>query len=349
MNYFEFVNKYQKVVVTEFNNSVDNCIKHPVVSVHLVTFNHVLYIQRAIDSILMQQTDFEFEVIIGDDDSTDGTRDICIDYAKRFPEKVKLFLHDRRNNIQVYNTPCLIFQYIYNSFHLRGTFIATLSGDDYWMDPLKLQKQYDFLVTHPDVSLCYHRFNVINESNNIILNEEMGVKYERISRSIRPLTSMFINFFKFDIPNQFAEVLAEDSFGNYLLSLIGGKKFLDNIQPAIYRSHSNSIWSSKSILFKSEIDVITVSKIKESFYSTVSKREKSSIQEILTMKLLRRAFFKSIYTKESHISIWKFFFKDCQDNNISIVTIIRTLFKNLYFEFYATASSSRYYFLRKWS
>ena len=85
-----------------------------------------------------------FEILVGEDASSDGTRDVCIAYAKKYPKKIKLFLHSRENNIRVYGKPTAKFNSAYNSYNAKGKYIAICEGDDFWTDPLKLQKQVDF-------------------------------------------------------------------------------------------------------------------------------------------------------------------------------------------------------------
>ena len=122
--------------------------KHPVVSVHMITYNHEPYIRQAIEGIMMQKTDFEFELVIGEDCSQDKTREICFEYQKKYPDKIRvLWWHE--NVSQLGGNGRRV------SAHCRGEFIALCEGDDYWIDPLKLQKQVDVMKQHPNVGLCF--------------------------------------------------------------------------------------------------------------------------------------------------------------------------------------------------
>ena len=89
----EFFKKYQKVPVVEYKNKVG---KDPLVSVSVIAYQHEKYIKKCLDGILMQKTDFSFEILIGEDDSSDDTRKICIEYAKEYPTMIRLFLHSRK-------------------------------------------------------------------------------------------------------------------------------------------------------------------------------------------------------------------------------------------------------------
>ena len=124
---------------------------NPKVSVCMITYNHENFIAQAIESVLMQKINFPYEIIIGDDFSNDGTRDILIEYQKNYPNIIKLILHTHRNP----GAPGMI-NWVSTYYSAQGEYIAELEGDDYWNDPDKLQKQIDFLDSHPDYSCCFH-------------------------------------------------------------------------------------------------------------------------------------------------------------------------------------------------
>jgi glycosyltransferase involved in cell wall biosynthesis len=109
-----------------------------------------------LDSVLSQRVNFPWEIIVGEDESTDGTREICIEYAKRYPNLIKLFLRSRKDVIYVNGKPTGRYNMIENIKAARGKYIALLEGDDFWLDPFKLQKQVDFLDANPDCIVCHH-------------------------------------------------------------------------------------------------------------------------------------------------------------------------------------------------
>lgn len=124
----------------------------PLVSICSITYNHAPYIRECIDGFLMQKTNFPIEIIINDDCSNDGTTEIIKEYAAKYPNIIHPIYHDEnqyqkgiRGMFQKFVIP-----------HARGKYIALCEGDDYWTDPLKLQKQVDFLESHPTFSLCFH-------------------------------------------------------------------------------------------------------------------------------------------------------------------------------------------------
>ena len=116
----------------------------PVVSVCVVTYQHKDFIRSCLDGILMQKTNFPFEIILGEDESTDGTREICKAYAEKYPDKIKLFLRSRKDVIYINQHATGRFNFMENLKAARGKYIAFCEGDDYWIDEYKLQKQVDF-------------------------------------------------------------------------------------------------------------------------------------------------------------------------------------------------------------
>jgi glycosyltransferase involved in cell wall biosynthesis len=168
MTFQEFKYIYQKAAVIEYPNEKGD---GPLVSVCVQTYQHAPYIRECLDGILMQKTDFPFEILLGEDASTDGTREICLEYANKYPDRIRLFLHDRRNNIAVLGKATGRFNFLYNIFNARGRYIALCEGDDYWTDALKLQKQVDLLQENPDCSLVVGGYRSFNENTG----EEMEV------------------------------------------------------------------------------------------------------------------------------------------------------------------------------
>lgn len=154
------IHRLEKKKVIEFPNQVE---ENPVVSVIVLTHNHETYIKQCLDSILSQVTTFPYEIIVGEDESSDGTRSICEDYAIKYPENIRLFLHHRENNIAINGKPTGRFNFLYSLHIAKGKYIAMCDGDDYWTDNSKLQKQVDFLETHGDASFCHHAFHVLQE------------------------------------------------------------------------------------------------------------------------------------------------------------------------------------------
>jgi glycosyltransferase involved in cell wall biosynthesis len=155
--YFETDIFQQKNIEQEYlgDSKVINEIE-PIVSVHVITYNHVDYIEQCIYSILSQQTSFAFEIILGEDDSTDGTRELCQKLAEQNQDKIRLFLRSSEDKIFINGVKTGKFNNVAGMVACRGKYIAVCEGDDYWTDPLKLQSQFDFLETNTDCVLCHH-------------------------------------------------------------------------------------------------------------------------------------------------------------------------------------------------
>lgn len=128
------------------------------VSVLILAYNHENYIRQSLDGALNQQTNFSYDIWVHDDASTDGTQAILKEYQARYPDKIKLVLQET-NVFQRGIKPLTTFIYP----KLTSDYVAYCEGDDYWVDPTKLQKQVDFLDAHPDYSLCAHDVEVVFE------------------------------------------------------------------------------------------------------------------------------------------------------------------------------------------
>lgn len=125
-------------------------MEKPLVSISLVAFNAEAYIRDAIEGCLMQEVDFPYEIIIHDDASTDNTAKIIKEYADKYPELIIPILQSKNQFSQGIE---IIARNIVPK--ASGKYIAFVEGDDYWIDPLKLQQQIDFMESHPDTSMCF--------------------------------------------------------------------------------------------------------------------------------------------------------------------------------------------------
>lgn len=221
------VAEYSKVPVKEYANDVIKKMADPLVSVILITYQQKPFIAKALDAVLAQETTFPFEIILCDDDSTDGTREICIEYADRYPDKIRFFLHRRENNRKVLGKPSGIFQYTYSLLQARGKFIAICSGDDFWQDETKLEKQARFLVENPDHSLVYTSWVECTYDKN---TDSFGPPSPLKSSFPKASTTMHVSFSK-EIPVQFLDVIQEDVFSWFILEQKGRFGFLPDIRP----------------------------------------------------------------------------------------------------------------------
>ncbi len=217
----------------------------PLVSVLMLAYNHGRYIRRAMESVLCQQTNFPVEIVLGEDCSTDDTRAILLDFARVHPLHVRLLLHERNVGVSANFAGALA--------ECRGEFIALLEGDDHWLGTEKLQRQVDFLRTHPDCSMCFH---------DVLLAEgEAGPGTRRFAQPKPPTRSIAENilarncvptcsvvFRRTALPSLPAAVLGLPMLDWpmwVLLSRCGALAFLDEVW-GCYRVHPGGVWSSQS-------------------------------------------------------------------------------------------------------
>ena len=132
----------------------DACLLHkPLVAIKCYTYNHVEYLADALEGFIKQKTNFPFVAIVHDDASTDGTTNIIREYAEKYPDIIKP-IYERVNQYSKKDNS--LIRIMEEAIATTGAkYIGMCEGDDYWNDPHKLQKQVDFLESHPDVIGCY--------------------------------------------------------------------------------------------------------------------------------------------------------------------------------------------------
>lgn len=212
-------------------------------SVALVTFQHIDTAAEALDGVLRQCTDFPFEICVGDDASTDGTRDLLEFYRARHPDRFRLLL--RQQNAGDYGLTNVIETMEAGD----GEYIALLDGDDYWTAADKLQKQVDFLDAHPDCAICAHRVEHLHDDGSRILSAgppggtgtyPVG---DLIRRNFAPKISTVLRRSALaDLPNWFrsTSVASADWVMNVLVSRNARVGFIDE-NMAVHRVHSASV------------------------------------------------------------------------------------------------------------
>lgn len=214
----------------------------PLVSVCIMTYNHAKYIREAIDSVLMQEVDFSWEIIIADDCSTDGAQEIITEYKNKYPNLINLILQKKNigpldNWIQLLSAS-------------KAQYVAYLEGDDYWLDKNKLQMQYDLLASDQRCNAVFTNVVIIDEEGNKkknIYNMENGVKiswidllsngkYMKISSIMYRNSSVLVDSMKNGFPCD------ETSFGLFLLESGQCGIYLNRVA-CTYREHLGGAWS----------------------------------------------------------------------------------------------------------
>ncbi len=215
------------------------------VSVSLVTFNHEKFIAQAIESVLMQEVDFSYEIIIGEDFSSDRTRSIVIDYQKQYPDKIRLILPEE--NLGCYGQKIFV-QTLQASL---GKYIAILDGDDYWTTPNKLQQQVDYLDNHPECAICFHDVTTIFEDNAGLPRRYNDYQPSQFSELENILKSNFIptcsTLYRRGLFSEFPDWYYDTVCGDWVLHVLNarhGKIGYINKSMGVYRVHQNGLFSS---------------------------------------------------------------------------------------------------------
>ncbi|WP_281777521.1 glycosyltransferase family 2 protein [Croceibacter atlanticus] len=224
----------------------------PLVSVCCITYNHAKFIEQCLDGFLMQKTSFDVEFLIHDDASPDRTQEVIKNKVGDDP-RFKLIL--REQNIK--STGLAVSPILFNL--AKGKYIAFCEGDDYWIDPLKLQKQVDFLEENPDYVLVGHKVDTLNHKGIIEKNSKTPIQSfsqkEICFNHIPTLSAVFRN-----VEVNFQEELQRAPSGDYILwSFLGnyGDFYLFNSSMAIYRQHQGGIWSGVSLVKKLKNSLLT--------------------------------------------------------------------------------------------
>ncbi|MFV8271464.1 glycosyltransferase family 2 protein [Flavobacterium sp. GT2N3] len=212
---------------------INTGINSPDIAIAMLAYNHENYIGQAIESVLMQKTSYNYKIIIAEDYSTDNTRKIVLEYQKKYPDKVKLILQDKNVGANLNNINLLS--------NLEGKYVAALEGDDYWTDPLKLQKQVDFLEANLDYVLCFHRVNILKINGEIVddfitkvpENHEAIETLARLGNYIHTPSVVFRNVLK-EFPFEFEHSPIGDYFLYMMLAEQGKLKYLDE-KMGVYR------------------------------------------------------------------------------------------------------------------
>jgi glycosyltransferase involved in cell wall biosynthesis len=221
--------------------------KSPKVSVLITTYNQEHLITQAVDSVLMQVTDFDYEIVIGEDASSDRTREIVVELARQHPDKVRVLLRDP----EVANRERHLagkMNFLQALASCRGELIAVLDGDDYFTSPHKLQKQVDFLNARPDCVICFHNVTAVYEDQS---KENLSPEDQKEISGIEDLlwgnfiTSCSIMYRRepvVEIPNWFLTAKVGDWPLHIFKAQHGKIGYLNEVMAA-YRVHTAGAWS----------------------------------------------------------------------------------------------------------
>ena len=234
----------------QYRKSQDEITKNwlgvlPIVSICCPTFNHENYIAQALDGLLMQETNFPFEILVHDDASTDGTTNIIKSYQKKYPVIIKPMYQ----TVNQYQQGRSILEI--NQARAQGKYIAGCEGDDYWIDPYKLQKQVDFLESNPEIFVHSTNACVVDKYGKKI-KENRGDFYDDFVVSVEALafisipfeyrTSIYRNKYydtiTYNLKLGFGDTFLFATFANF------GPGYMSKDVTAAYRIHEQGVWSS---------------------------------------------------------------------------------------------------------
>lgn len=210
-------------------------------SVLICTYNHEKFIAQALDSVLRQDVDFDFEIVVGEDCSKDGTRDILGHYQQKYPDRIRVLLRER--NLGMHGNFAETFR------NCRGEYIALLDGDDYWTSADKLRKQVKFLDAHRDYVAYFHNVTLLYEDNADASHPMYRRKRKStftlddvVSGSCGPATSstVFRNNGYDGFPDWFYGLYFTD-LPLHILNAEHGDYYYDDAILANYRIHSGGV------------------------------------------------------------------------------------------------------------
>jgi glycosyltransferase involved in cell wall biosynthesis len=257
-------------------------VENPLVSVILITYEHGEFIAEAIDSILRQKTDFSYEILIGEDRSTDDTLDICRIYQKKHPHRIRLITAG--TNVGMHRNISRLW------CRCRGKYIVFCEGDDYWCDDLKLAKQVAWFQTNHEYTLCgAYTQKIIRDSNGnwmengIIGPSEVKDKYE-ISDLIPSysfhFSSIMLRHHIIDIPRWLWDVYCADRPLYLFCAEKGPVGFIPECL-SVYRLHEGGLWSPRRQLDKAQKGIALFKHIDTHFHYQHHRLIKKTVGQII--------------------------------------------------------------------
>ena len=220
------------------------------VSICCQTYNHEKFIAQCLDGFVMQKTNFRFEILVHEDASTDNTASIIKEYESKYPDLFRC-VYQTVNQYAIQNTLSNILLPM-----SKGKYIALCEGDDYWTDPLKLQKQVDFLEKNEEFSICAHAVKKIDgNSEKLGIFSKPGI-YTRIQflkdYSISTLSTVFRNIkIDYSLLNKYPT----GDFPLFMMLLENHKAYVMPEIMGVHRTHEGGAWSMKGQIYQAEIAI----------------------------------------------------------------------------------------------
>lgn len=257
------------------------------VTIITTTYNQEKYIKQSLDSFIMQETNFSFQILVSDDCSTDNTREIINSYKIKYPDIIKPIFNDK--NLGPMNN------FIETLSKASTEYVALCDGDDFWTDKHKLQKQVDFMDSNKDYSICFHRTKIFFENNDAVdqiypTNINIDTNFDDLIRlrNYIPANTVLYRWAYFNPSRSLkSEFPADIVPGDYYLHLIHAKKgkirYIDEIM-SCYRRHNNGMWWLNALPEGKEKFSLIYNKQLLNFYDEIEKNFNVNPSEILPYK-----------------------------------------------------------------
>lgn len=267
------------------------------VTIRCITYNHEPYIRQCLEGFVMQKTNFRFEAIVHDDASTDGTATVIREYAEKYPDIIKP-IYETENQYSKHDGSLQRIM----SAHMRGKYIAVCEGDDYWIDPFKLQKQVDFLEANPEYGLVFGKVKLYIQKSECYAKREFGKEISCVKSLFRtntvPTPTVLYRKELYDRYQKNVDVSGW-LLGDYPLwlyiSLHSNIHFV-NKPLAVYRVLADSASHSTSIE-KRERFIHSVFEMKHFFNEKYHIVDETALKDLLNEALLSNAFSFNAHDK----------------------------------------------------
>src|SRR5262245_14078124 len=259
------------------------------VSVLMITYNQDQFVGQAIESVLSQQVDFEYELIIGEDCSTDRTREIVASFGEKFPARIRLLFPKSNLGMQENFKATLAA--------CSGQYVAVLEGDDYWTSPLKLKRQVEFLDAHPDCAMCFHsvvRSSLTGDQPESILPDSRYKQDRYTTRDL--LVGNFIPtcsvMFRRGLFGEWPDWMGTLGFSDWPIHILNSEcGWIGYIKQTmgVYRIHSEGVWSKRiseqrlidNLRFYESIDA----HLKFKYHGVIKRQVSATLFELASQRL----------------------------------------------------------------